>query len=39
MTTALDLNDPFSPCDVKKIRAIEFGILDPEFIVSLWGNT
>nr|PVC54158.1 DNA-directed RNA polymerase [Theileria orientalis] len=27
-----DLNKPFSPCDLKKIRSIEFGILDPEII-------
>eukprot|EP00915_Cephaloidophora_sp_WS-2016_P002220 GHVH01002961.1.p1 GENE.GHVH01002961.1~~GHVH01002961.1.p1 ORF type:complete len:1737 (+),score=279.49 GHVH01002961.1:4068-9278(+) len=28
----LDLNDPYSPCEVKSIETVEFGILDQEFL-------
>ncbi|EKX72538.1 DNA-directed RNA polymerase II largest subunit, putative [Theileria equi strain WA] len=32
MTTVLDLNRPFSPCELKKVRMVEFGVLDPELV-------
>ncbi|GBE61229.1 DNA-directed RNA polymerase II largest protein [Babesia ovata] len=35
MTTVAELNKPFSPCDLKKVRAIEFGVLDPEMLKRL----
>ncbi|KAK1443083.1 beta and beta-prime subunits of DNA dependent RNA-polymerase [Babesia gibsoni] len=35
MTTIAELNKPFSSCDLKKIRAIEFGVLDPELLKRL----
>lgn len=35
MTTVAELNKPFSACDLKKVRAIEFGVLDPEMLKRL----
>eukprot|EP01054_Gregarina_sp_Poly1_P003122 Gregarina_sp_Poly_1__3121@NODE_187_length_11680_cov_128_523810_g166_i0_p1_GENE_NODE_187_length_11680_cov_128_523810_g166_i0NODE_187_length_11680_cov_128_523810_g166_i0_p1_ORF_typecomplete_len1811_score286_02RNA_pol_Rpb1_5/PF04998_17/7_8e02RNA_pol_Rpb1_5/PF04998_17/9_2e116RNA_pol_Rpb1_1/PF04997_12/1_5e85RNA_pol_Rpb1_2/PF00623_20/2_5e70RNA_pol_Rpb1_6/PF04992_14/1_2e54RNA_pol_Rpb1_3/PF04983_18/1_1e38RNA_pol_Rpb1_7/PF04990_12/1e37RNA_pol_Rpb1_4/PF05000_17/1_8e35_NODE_187_length_11680_cov_128_523810_ len=32
MTTLIDLNQPYSPCDIKKVRALEFGVFDPDHI-------
>ncbi|KAF8820604.1 Dna-directed Rna polymerase II RPB1 [Cardiosporidium cionae] len=35
MTASLDLNNPFSPCEMKKIARLEFGVLDPDFLKNL----
>ena len=35
MTTALDLNDPFSSAELKKIRRVEFGLLSPSQVVAM----
>ncbi|KAF8820027.1 Dna-directed Rna polymerase II RPB1 [Cardiosporidium cionae] len=35
MTTSLDLNNPFSPCEMKKVARLEFGVLDPDFLKNL----
>ncbi|KAK2197455.1 bifunctional RNA polymerase Rpb1 [Babesia duncani] len=32
MTTVADLNRPYSPCELKKVQRIEFGVLDPELL-------
>ena len=35
MTTAIDLNDPFSSADLKKIKRVEFGVLSPAQVLSM----
>eukprot|EP00922_Rhytidocystis_sp_ex-Travisia-forbesii_P061301 GHVS01090880.1.p1 GENE.GHVS01090880.1~~GHVS01090880.1.p1 ORF type:complete len:1706 (-),score=216.23 GHVS01090880.1:641-5758(-) len=35
MTTSVDLNNPPSLCPIKSIKAIQFGILNPDFIKRL----
>eukprot|EP00918_Siedleckia_nematoides_P019258 GHVU01041037.1.p1 GENE.GHVU01041037.1~~GHVU01041037.1.p1 ORF type:complete len:480 (+),score=119.87 GHVU01041037.1:67-1440(+) len=34
MTTALELNllSKYSPCEMKKVKAVDFGLMDPEFL-------
>lgn len=34
MTTLIDLNNPYSPCETKKVLKIDFGVFDPDHIVS-----
>jgi DNA-directed RNA polymerase II subunit RPB1 len=35
MTTALDLNEPFSVAELKKVARVEFGVLSPQQVVGL----
>ena len=35
MSTALDLNEPFSSAELKKVKRVEFGILSPQQTVGL----
>ena len=35
MTTAIDLNDPFSSAELKKVKRVEFGLLSPAQVVSM----
>ena len=35
MTSALDLNDPFSSAELKKIKRVEFGLLSPAQVSSM----
>ena len=35
MTTAIDLNDPFSSAELKKIKRVEFGLLSPSQVVAM----
>lgn len=35
MTSILELNNPFSPCENKKIQKISFGVFDPEHVRRL----
>ena len=35
MTTALDLNDPFSSAELKKVKRVEFGLLSPAQVVAM----
>jgi DNA-directed RNA polymerase II subunit RPB1 len=35
MTTALDLNEPFSSAELKKVARVEFGILSPQQVIGM----
>lgn len=35
MTTALDLNNPRSSCEIRKVRAVEFSIFSPEHLIKM----
>ena len=35
MTTAIDLNDPFSSAELKKIKRVEFGVLSPAQVLAM----
>lgn len=34
MTTALDLNEPYSSAELKKVASVEFGILSPQQTIA-----